>query len=239
MRHTLFIADLHLDEKHTLSTQLFNQFMDNHAPQAEAVYILGDFFELWIGDDHETPYISTIKRRLKSLTEKNIPVYFMRGNRDFLIGKRFAKQTGCKILAEHSIAQVYGEDVILLHGDSLCSLDLKHMKFRKLTNNLLLRALFLSLPLRVRKKIGDSLRQSSRGHHSIVPDYLDVVPETIDHIFSTTPAQLMVHGHIHKASVFKTMLDHKPTERIVLGAWEHQGCALKWYESGKKEMLFF
>jgi UDP-2,3-diacylglucosamine hydrolase len=239
MQHTLFIADLHLDEKHPATYAYFSAFMQKQAPLAEALYILGDLFESWVGDDHCSPFNELVKADLKRLTQK-IPVYFLHGNRDFLIGKRFAHETGCRILPEFSIIKLYGQSIILLHGDVLCSLDKKHMRFRRLTKNSLLMKIFLSFPLTIRQKMGSYARQLSKQHHQTTPDnYLKVIPETIASLFKNYQINKMVHGHIHQPCVFHTLYDNEWRERIVLGSWEHQGCALKWYPHGKREMIFF
>jgi UDP-2,3-diacylglucosamine hydrolase len=239
MQHTLFIADLHLDEKHPATYAYFSAFMQKQAPLSEALYILGDLFEKWIGDDHRSPFNELVKADLKRLTQK-IPVYFLHGNRDFLIGKKFARETGCHILPEFSIIKLYGQPIILLHGDVLCSLDKKHMRFRKLTKNSLLKTIFLSLPLTTRQKIGSYVRKSSKQHHQTTPNnYLDVIPETVASTFKNYQINKMVHGHIHQPRVFHTIYHNEWRERIVLGSWEQHGCALKWYPHGKREMIFF
>lgn len=239
-QHTLFIADLHLDEKHSQSTEFFCHFIEKKAVHAEALYILGDFFEYWIGDDEDSPFIRKIKHSLKFLTAQQIPVYFLRGNRDFLIGRRFARETGCQILPDFCVIKLYGTDILLLHGDALCTLDIKHMKFRKLTQNQILRTLFLTLPLTLRQKIGQKLRQKSRRHHTDMNhNYLNIVADTVTQLLQEKKVERMIHGHIHQADLFQFLIDDKPAERIVLGSWEHHGCTLKWYANGKREMIFF
>lgn len=240
MQHTLFIADLHLDERHKLSTKCFINFIDQQAQKADALYILGDFFELWIGDDHETPFNKEIKNSLISLSEKNIPIFFVPGNRDFLVGKKFAQETGCKILPQNTVIPLYGDKVVLLHGDGLCTHDLKHMKFRRLTQNPFIRSLFLALPLSIRKKIGLKMRATSRKHHSSVSNELLQVNEMeVSKLLEENQVNYMIHGHIHEPKIFHYTIKNQPAERIVLGSWEQQGCALKWFEDGKKEMYFF
>lgn len=240
MQHTLFIADLHLDEKHQATTQYFLNFIQNYAQEAQALYILGDFFELWIGDDDENAYNNEIKRQLKLLNQKNIPVYFIHGNRDFLIGHKFSKETGCQILPATSIISLYGTNVLLLHGDALCSNDTKHMKFRSLTQNFFLRQLFLSLPLIIRRKIGTKLRSTSKKHHpATTHDLMGIVPATVTELLERNSVYKMIHGHIHTPRIFNFLINNQPAERIVLGAWDFQGSILKWYENGKREMVFF
>lgn len=241
MPHTLFIADLHLDESHPTTVNQFFYWIDHClTATVDAIYVLGDFFEVWVGDDDCSPFYQRIKQAFKSLTDRHIAVYFIHGNRDFLIGKRFERETGCKILPEHSVVTVYNSTVLLLHGDALCTQDIKHMKFRKIFQNFWLRKLFLALPLKVRKKIGISLRQKSRQHHQYVASQsLAVNKSAVEITLEQSGANCLIHGHIHEASYSNFFLNNQPCERIVLGAWDSQGCMLKWHASGKREMEFF
>lgn len=239
MQHTLFIADLHLDVKHQHSVKLFSDFIHQQAIKADALYILGDFFELWVGDDDDRPFNESIKNLLKHLTTKNIPVYFLHGNRDFLIGKKFAKDTGCKILPENNLIEVYGEQALVLHGDVLCAQDIRHLKFRKLTLNKIIQFIFLRLPLKIRQKIGYKLRKTSGKYHQTSSDTFGVCTKTVTEMLVTHNVARMIHGHIHQPLMTTFLNKGKYYERIVLGAWEEKGCALKWYQNGTREMIFF
>jgi UDP-2,3-diacylglucosamine hydrolase len=240
MQHTLFISDLHLDENHRLSAALFHRFMDQYAGQADALYILGDFFEMWTGDDDDSAFHLEIMAKLRGLSERNIPVYFIRGNRDFLIGKRFAKLTGCQLLPEICTITVYGQVVTLTHGDGLCLLDTRHLKFRKLTQNAFLQQLFLMLPLKLRKKIGVKLRKGSQSHTShLNHSMMDVSSEAVIELLHSQGSRYLVHGHTHQPKVVTFSIDGEAAERIVLGAWEQQGCALKWQVDGTHELVYF
>jgi UDP-2,3-diacylglucosamine hydrolase len=239
MQHTLFIADLHLAENHTNTTHNFIHFLNKEAPAAEALYILGDFFELWLGDDDDSIFYQMIKENLLRLSQK-MPIFFLHGNRDFLIGKKFAKETGCQLLPEFAEINLYGQRILLLHGDALCTLDQKHMKFRKLTQNKLLKNIFLQLPLSLRRKIGLTLRTQSKQNHFVPSDSLmGIVPSTVDSLMERYAVNSMIHGHIHKPQVNHFLVNNQPAERIVLGSWDTQGCCLKWYQNGKREMFFF
>jgi UDP-2,3-diacylglucosamine hydrolase len=153
MRHTLFISDLHLEPKRPDITRCFFNFLQNQAPQADALYILGDFFEVWIGDDEDTIFHRSIIAALKQLTDSGLSVYFMRGNRDFLIGQAFIRATGCHLLSDPTRIQLYGKDVLLAHGDALCTADHKHQNFRKYAQNPAYNRFFLWLPLFIRRAI--------------------------------------------------------------------------------------
>lgn len=240
MAYTLFISDLHLDEYHSQSAEIFFNFLDTRAALAEAVYILGDFFETWIGDDNSSIFITKVKSSLKKLTQSGTPIYLMGGNRDFLLGKRFAKDTGCKLIPDVTTINLYRQKVVLTHGDALCTYDIDHMKFRKLTNNRLVKRLFLLLPLTLRKKIGDQLRQHSKQHtQKLATSVMDVAPDAVINTLQEQEANVMIHGHTHRPIVVNIQIGDKHAQRIVLGSWEHQGCCLQWNESGKKELIFF
>ncbi len=166
-----------------------------------------------------------------------MPVYLLHGNRDFLIGKKFARQTNAKILPEETVINLYGQSVLLLHGDVLCSEDKRHMKFRKWTQSIIMRKLFLCLPLAYRRKIGQQLRKTSKQHHSILPSkQLQIAPSAALAHFRKHQVNRMIYGHVHHAQVFN---DAPHLERIALGSWDQQGCALKWYAKHKREIVFF
>lgn len=240
MRHTLFISDLHLDEKHQQSYQTFAKFLRLQALNADALYILGDLFEGWFGDDDPSSFVKKVKEDLRQLAAQNIPIYFTAGNRDLLIGKRFAKQTGCKLLPEFAAITLYGKNVLLTHGDALCTLDAQHMKSRKYSRNKLLQGLVSLLPFPIRKNIGEKLRQQSRQTtQSLLPSKMDVVKETVLNFMQQYKTFSLIHGHTHKPCEVNYLYENKIYQRIVLGCWEHQGCALKWYANHKQELVFF
>jgi len=148
---TYFISDLHLDSSKPHLTQLFYAFIDKRLEDAEQLYILGDFFEVWVGDDNHTEYNQEIINALKTLSAK-INVYIMPGNRDFLIGSEFINASGTTLLEDPTVIDLYGQPTLLLHGDSLCTQDKSHQRFRKLSRNPKLNRWFLKLPLAIRKK---------------------------------------------------------------------------------------
>jgi len=223
MKHTLFIADLHLDPHHPDTTQRFLEFIQQQAIHAAALYILGDFFELWIGDDDTSPFNEQIIQALKQLSARKIPLYFLHGNRDFLIGKKFAKQTGMTLLPQFAAIKLYDHPVLLLHGDALCTLDTKHMRFRRLFLNPIIKKLFLMLPLFYRRKLGERARKMSRQHHTdLSKELFDVVHASVVETMRKYHVNHMIHGHVHKADVSQFWIDNQPAERIVLGAWENK-----------------
>ncbi|MDF2868373.1 MAG: lpxH, partial [Gammaproteobacteria bacterium] len=159
--HTLFISDLHLSEHTPELNQEFLGLLSGKAKQADALYILGDFFEMWIGDDDITPYNHSIIAAIKQFS-KIKPVYFMAGNRDFMIGQRFARNSGCQLLTDPTVINLYGKPTLLTHGDFLCTQDKGHIAFRRCTQKLWLQNLLLKLPLSWRSRMGKGLRRQSK-----------------------------------------------------------------------------
>ncbi len=238
--HTLFISDLHLDEHHPQSTDYFYNFLEAHAKSAQAIYILGDFFELWIGDDDHTEFSDRIKKSLKKLTARGIKVYLMGGNRDFLLGKRFAKACGCTLIKDFTPINLYGSKVLLTHGDALCTFDEQHMRFRKFSHNPVIKSVFARLPLRLRKRIGLRLRRKSTLHTKTLPlSIMDVAQDTVQQQLQKYQVDYIIHGHTHRPLAVDLPMANRVAKRIVLGSWERQGCYLKWWESGKQELIFF
>lgn len=244
-QHTLFIADLHLDENFSNTIRCYANFITQYAPFCDAVYILGDFFEYWIGDDATTTFHKEIIHYLKQLTSAGTPVYFMRGNRDFLIDKQFAQSTACNIISDPYVIHLYGQAVLLTHGDSLCSLDVRHLRFRKMTEKRLLRQIFLSLPISLRQSIAKKMRSSSKNHTKTLSAHMmDVTDSSVVKYMTQYQTQYLIHGHTHRPEIHQVQLGSSSEnpmqgERIVLGAWHDQGNALKWYADGNKELIWF
>jgi UDP-2,3-diacylglucosamine hydrolase len=223
MPRIFFISDLHLCEAEPQITRIFLNFLQHQARQAEALYILGDLFEAWVGDDDLSPFNLAIIQALRETTDSGLPVYFMRGNRDFLIGKIFAQKTGVRLLADTAVIDLYGVSTLLLHGDSLCTLDKKHQRTRLITLNPLCQWLALRLPLSWRKRIGAWMRGKSRQHHRHIADYImDVDPQTVTGIMQSHGTPRLIHGHTHRPAIHPL----PDGERIVLGAWHESGSVL-------------
>ncbi len=172
-----FIADLHLSESHPQLTALFQKFIQEKAVHAQAVYILGDLFDFWIGDDENSPLVQTIKQTICSLTERGVACYFIHGNRDFLIGKTFARDTGMTLLPEYAVIDLFGTPTLLCHGDTLCTDDHSYQKFRRTVHQKWLQRLFLLLPLTLRLNIATKIRkQSKQDKQHKTADIMDVNP---------------------------------------------------------------
>lgn len=252
---TLFISDLHLHASRPHITKRFLMFLTEMACKAEALFILGDFFEAWIGDDNHDPHDETVIKALAQLSATGVPVYLMQGNRDFLIGEQFAHAANCKIIPDPSVIELYGTRILLMHGDSLCTLDVSHQRFRKIVRHPLTRSIFLSLPLVWRQKIATALRNKSqkkfaqpetirklsRNSEKEHNDYdrYNVTESAVKKALDDYQTLCLIHGHTHVAGIhdFKinnTVLKDQDQEilppqmakRIVLGEWGAMGNVL-------------
>lgn len=230
MKKTYFIADLHLSENQPHLTRLFLDFMQQQAPDAEAVYILGDLFDFWIGDDEQSPLIEQVKEQIKRLTDKHIPCYFIHGNRDFLVGKRFAKACGLTLLPTYQVLNLYGQKTLLCHGDTLCIDDLAYQRFRRKVHQPWRQWLFLCLPLKVRLKIAQKIRHKSQQDKQRKSDeIMDVNPDFVRQIFTQFDVNLLIHGHTHRQNIHQIPPHFT---RIVLGDWGTTASILEASENG-------
>jgi UDP-2,3-diacylglucosamine hydrolase len=219
---TLFISDLHLSSDQAAMTQLFLNFLQHQARQAEALYILGDLFQTWVGDDNFNRYNQMIIAALAELTASGVTTYFMPGNRDFLIGKRFIQQTGCRYLTDPSIINLYGISTLLTHGDSWCTLDKQYLRYRRWSRYPFWQFLFLHLPLAWRKKIANYLR--GQEHSSTLTDaakYDVVMSDLLASLAHYPGTQQIIHGHTHLPSIqlIKTT-DNAWIKHFVLSDWQ-------------------
>ncbi|WP_375753508.1 UDP-2,3-diacylglucosamine diphosphatase [Vibrio sp. HN007] len=220
---TLFISDLHLTPSQPDITHCFMAFMENEAIHADALYVLGDLFEFWVGDDDNNPFNQKIKQAFKSLTSKGVPCYFIQGNRDFLVGKRFGKETGMTILDEVSVIDLYGEKTLILHGDTLCIDDHKYLAYREKVHQPWLQWVYNRLPLFVKKKIVSKV-QSDIGEEKKEKslEIMDVNQAEVERILALHSSNMMIHGHTHRPAVH----NFANKTRIVLGDWYKQGSVL-------------
>ncbi|WP_212631645.1 UDP-2,3-diacylglucosamine diphosphatase [Pseudomonas sp. KB-10] len=224
----LLISDLHLEEKRPDITRAFLHFLVTCARQAEALYILGDFFEVWIGDDGMTPFQHEIAGALRTLSNAGTRIYLMHGNRDFLIGKRFCREAGCTLLSDPHKVQMNGEPVLLMHGDSLCTLDVGYMKLRRWLRNPLSLLILRNLPLATRQKLARKLRNESRAQTRMkASEIVDVTPEEVVRVMAEHGVRTLIHGHTHRPAVHELKVNGQPAKRIVLGDWDRQGWALQ------------
>lgn len=220
----LVISDLHLSPERPALTRAFCRFLSEKARSADALYILGDLVEAWVGDDDPSEFARDIKRALHLLVDSGTPVYFMHGNRDFLIGPHFAQQVGAQLLPQEYVANVYGQRVLMLHGDTLCTEDRAYQRFRRLVRNPLIMWILRRLPLQQRQKLAANLRQRSQNANSNKPDsIMDVSPAEVVRTLRRHDVAMMVHGHTHRPGIHH--LNEGAACRVVLGDWEQDG----WY----------
>ncbi|OZB33589.1 MAG: UDP-2,3-diacylglucosamine diphosphatase [Pseudomonas sp. 34-62-33] len=235
----LLISDLHLEEKRPDITRAFLLFLATRARQAEALYILGDFFEVWIGDDGMTPFQHEIAGALRELSEAGTRIYLMHGNRDFLIGKRFCREAGCILLSDPHKVQMNGEPVLLMHGDSLCTLDVGYMKLRRWLRNPLSLLILRNLPLSTRQKLARKLRNESRAQTRMkANEIVDVTPEEVVRVMAEYGVRTLIHGHTHRPAVHELIVNGQAARRIVLGDWDRQGWALQIDDEGFNQAPF-
>jgi len=227
---TLFISDLHLDESRPDITQAFYEFLDQRALNADELYILGDFFEVWIGDDEDTAFPSEVRKHLRKLTDNGTELFLMGGNRDFLLGKAFSDSVGATLLEDPTVIDLYGERVLLMHGDSLCTRDTEYMAFRAQARSDEFQQTLLSQPLEQRRALAKQLREQSKNMNSLkAEDIMDVTPEEVSKAMDEAQVQVMIHGHTHRPAYHPVELDHEERgERIVLGDWDKD---LWWIEA--------
>ena len=227
MSQTLFISDLHLDPKRPHIIAAFCRFLEDHT-SIDALYILGDLFEYWIGDDDPATGLESAISSIRKLSTSGVPVYFIHGNRDFLIGKKFAKQTKCKILQEETIIDLYGTPTLLMHGDTLCTDDIAYQKYRKKARNPLIQKTLLMLSVKRRLKMADALRNKSKTAIAGKPEeIMDVNQSAVERVMQKHHVSQLIHGHTHRPAVHEFTLNNENYKRYVLGDWYDQGSVLR------------
>ncbi|MGC8518009.1 MAG: UDP-2,3-diacylglucosamine diphosphatase [Steroidobacteraceae bacterium] len=230
----LFVSDVHLDTVAGAAEAQFLHLLRTEAPQADALYILGDLFESWVGDD--TPAHHAVIDALCALTAGGVGCFVLHGNRDFLLGSGFAERSGCHLLPDPVVRQFGGERVLLTHGDALCTDDHAYQELRTLVRDPLWQERFLALPLATRELLANEARAGSRAHTSRTqPMIMDVNPGSVAAAIRATGARRIIHGHTHRPAVHETEIDGEPVQRIVLGAWYEQGSCLS-YEAGRYQL---
>ena len=226
---TFFISDLHLDESRPNIVEQFERFLSGEARGADALYILGDLFESWIGDDDDSPLADRVARALRALRESGVPIYFMRGNRDFVLGRKYADRAGMAILDDPTIIDLHGTRALLMHGDTLCTDDVDYQKFRRLMHNRLFQRIALAMPLSWRRAFAAKLRGQSQKHVSAKrEEIMDVNQTAVESAMRKHGVNLLIHGHTHRPATHRFDLDNRTAERIVLGDWYEQSSVLTW-----------
>ena len=230
---TLFISDLHLEANRPEIGEQFLAFLDNEAAHADSLYILGDLFEYWIGDDDPDPYYASMKDAIAGLTSRGVPVYFMHGNRDFMIGESFAADTGVQLLNDPTVVNLHGRPVLLSHGDELCTDDVKYQEVRRVTRSPAWQAAMLAKSIDERRAIAEQARRDSMAHGSSIDLAIsDVNQAAVEALLRAHDVRTLLHGHTHRPAVHEFSLDGAPATRIVLGDWYEQGSVVRWNEHG-------
>lgn len=230
---TLFISDLHLDPTRPDITSQFLDFLHEEARSADALYILGDLFEAWVGDDDPEPEKRRAVAALRDLADLGVPIFFMHGNRDFLIGERFAEDSGCTLLSDPHRLSLYGSNVLLMHGDTLCTDDVEYQAFRRMTRDRGWQEQFLALPMAQRLAMAEEARAESLASTRGKPEsIMDVNQDAVVEAMREQDVPLLLHGHTHRPNVHEFEIDGRPVRRIVLGDWYTQGSVLYWDADG-------
>lgn len=227
---TLFISDLHLDESRPAVTMLFLDWLRGEAARAEALYILGDLFEAYIGDDDDAALVATVADALREVSDRGVRVHFMHGNRDFLVGETFARRAGLALLPETAVVDLYGTPTLLLHGDTLCLDDVAYQRIRVQLRDPDWQRQFLAQPLAARRAFAAQARAESARHTGATDAaIMDVTPAAVERALDDHGVRRMIHGHTHRPATHR--LD-RGGERIVLGDWYEQGSVLRVDASG-------
>ncbi|SEM14689.1 UDP-2,3-diacylglucosamine diphosphatase [Halomonas daqiaonensis] len=228
---TLLISDLHLHPGAPEITEGFLSWLDERAQGCDSLYILGDFFEAWIGDDlldlvdqdptGNAALAARIAAALRRLSESGTEIYLMHGNRDFLLGARFANEAGASLLPDPSVVALGDERVLLMHGDSLCTLDEAYQTFRAQARNPLWQEQVMSMPIQDRIALARQLReQSGEANSNKAEDIMDVTPEEVVKVMAEHGVTTLIHGHTHRPAVHELEVDGQPAKRYVLGDWQ-------------------
>jgi UDP-2,3-diacylglucosamine hydrolase len=226
---TLFIADLHLDPGRPQITELFERYLaGDEVRHADALYILGDLVEAWIGDDDDAELPARIAAATRAVRDAGVPVHFMVGNRDFLLGQAFAERAGLTLLDDGTVHDIHGRRTLLMHGDVLCTDDLAYQAVRKQVRTPEWQAQILAMPLQARRAFAAKARDDSKAHTgNAMESIMDVNADAVAEAMRKAGVTRLIHGHTHRPAVHDFQLDGAPAQRIVLGDWYEQGSVLR------------
>lgn len=226
--HIYFISDLHLSAARPDITACLARFLSEKAPAADALYVLGDLFEYWIGDDDRSDFNEHVAGLFKTLSVSGVPIYFIHGNRDFMIRQSFARRSGMTLLPEQKVINLYGFPTLILHGDELCTQDIAYQKFRRKARSWWWPRMVLALPLSTRRKIAEKGRKkSAQNQQSLTMEIMDVTPSAVVSMMRKYDVERMIHGHTHRPAIHDLDINGNQCQRIVLGDWYDQGSTLK------------
>lgn len=230
---TLFISDLHLEPARSDITAQLLSFLAGEARDAEALYILGDLFEVWVGDDDDDPFVDQIGAALRAVSDSGVNCFFTHGNRDFLIGEAYAARAGFDLLSDWTRLELGSETVLVGHGDDLCTDDTDYMAFRRMVRDPQWQLNMLGLPLAQRRQLAVSARQQSQANTANKTiEIMDVNASAVAQLLRDHDVNQLLHGHTHRPAIHRFSVDGKDATRIVLGDWYEQGSILRWDETG-------
>lgn len=227
---TLFIADLHLDDSRPHITALFERYLaGEEVREADALYILGDLVEAWIGDDDDATLPTRIARAIHAVADSGVPVHFMHGNRDFLLGPDFAARAGMHLITDDAVIHdIQGTPTLLMHGDTLCTDDVVYQQVRAKVRTPAWKAEVLATPLEARRALAAQSRRDSRSHTGSTDEtIMDVNQGEVEKTMREAGVRRLIHGHTHRPAIHDFVLDDQPAQRIVLGDWYEQGSVLR------------
>jgi len=236
-RHTLFASDLHLDSEAPWAIDAFLKFLGDEARGAEALYLLGDLFEVWVGDDDDNPDNMRACEGIAALAASGVAVYALHGNRDFLLGAPFARRTGIKLLPDPVKIDLYGVPTLLSHGDVFCTDDTSYQELRSIVRRPAWQRRFLSLPLSARRDLANAARAGSKAHTGrTIPTIMDVNPDAVTRALRATGTTRLIHGHTHRPATHVLDVDGKRAERVVLAPWYEAASCLSASAAGLREI---
>jgi UDP-2,3-diacylglucosamine hydrolase len=225
---TLFISDLHLDPRRPQAIDACSALLRGPARAADALFLLGDVFEAWLGDDDRSALAERIAAELAAVAAAGVAVAFIRGNRDFLLGHAYADRCGMRLLPDPCVIDLYGEPTLLLHGDLLCTDDVDYQAFRRQVRDPQWQTTFLAQPLDARRAFAEAARAASTKHQAgIAEAIMDVNPDAVEATFRQYGLRRMIHGHTHRAATHRLAIDGRECERIVLADWYGDGETLE------------
>lgn len=230
---TLFVSDLHLDPSRPRTTAQFLDLLAGPARQAEALYVLGDLFEAWVGEDDPGEIGSVVAEALAALGGTGVPIHFIRGNRDFLLGTGYARRCRMRILPDPCVVVLYDRPVLLLHGDLLCTGDHAYQQWRRQARDPDWQAAFLAQPLAARQALAAQARAASREYQQAQAGseaIMDAAPATVEQWFVRWGVDRMIHGHTHRPAIHHLLAGDRPRTRVVLGDWYRQP-SLLWVDA--------
>jgi UDP-2,3-diacylglucosamine hydrolase len=229
----LFISDLHIDASRPAITEQFLGFLAAEAVRADALYILGDLFESWVGDDAADSSQAAAIEGIHALTSRGVPCFVMHGNRDFLLSEQFCRMSGAQLLPDPLIVTLYGEPVLVMHGDALCTDDRAYQRLRATVREPAWQRRFLALPIASRRALAGAARAGSQAHTAAVEYAItDVNADSVAAALRGAGTATLLHGHTHRPAIHALQVDGRPCTRIVLGDWYDQGSLLRWDRNG-------